>query len=164
MRISGTRVTTTVAVVVALLLASACGGSDDDVVAVTGTTSCVDVVDGVDTGEGMSFRDAVYECTMDVTDERLVGVTETVNSCDFTEDGETTIGKCEGTSVITNDGGTWEGTFAGTTTWSTTEPTHVHHMDLVYIGTGDYDGFQFVAEMDGYAYPWDVNGQIETTG
>ena len=167
MRIGRTRMTTTIAIMVAvpaLLFAAACGGSDDQVVEVTGTSSCVDVVDGVRTGEGMSFRDAVYECTMDVTDERLLGITETVNSCDFSEDGETTLGECNGTSLVTNDGGTWEGTFTGTTTWSTTEPDHLHHMDLVFIGTGDYDGLRFVAEMDGYGYPWDVTGYIESTG
>lgn len=161
------RMTTTLAMLVALpalLLAAACGGSDDEVVEVTGTTSCVDVVDGVSTGEGANFRDAVYECTMDLTDERIEGVTETVNSCDFTEDGEVTLGECEGSSVITNDGGTWEGTFTGTTTWSETEPAHVHHIELVFIGTGDYDGLRFVAEMDGTNYPWAVTGQVESTG
>ena len=166
MAIRRTRMTTTIAMVVALpalLLAAACGGSDDEVVEVTGTTSCVDVVDGVGTGEGMSFRDAVYECTMDVTDEQLVGVAETINSCDFTEDGGVTVGECDGTSMITNEGGTWEGTFTGTTTWSETEPAHVHHVELVFIGTGDYDGLRFVAEMDGTNYPWAVTGQVEPT-
>ena len=146
------------------MLASACAGSADQTVEVTGTTSCVDVVDGTDTGDGMNFRDAVYECTMDLTDERLLGVTETVNSCDFSEDGETTLGECHGTSVVTNDGGTWEGTFTGTTTWSTAAPAHVHHFDLVFIGTGDYEGLEFLAEMDGTDYPWDVTGQVEPTG
>jgi hypothetical protein len=70
----------------------------------------------------------------------------------------------DGTSVITNDGGTWQGTFTGTTTRSETEPAHVHHLDLVFIGTGDYDGLRFVAEMDGTDYPWDVTGQVEPTG
>lgn len=154
----------TLVAVPALLLAAACGGSDDGVVEVTGTTSCVDVVDGVGTGEGMSFRDAVYECTMDLTDERLQGVAETVNSCDFTEDGETTLGECYGTSVLTNDDGTWEATFTGTTTWSETEPAHLHHLELVFIGTGEYDGLRFVAEMDGTDYPWAVTGQVESTG
>jgi len=166
MRIRRTRMTATIAMVIALpaLLAAACGGNDDEVVEVTGTTTCVDVVDGVGTGEGMSFRDAVYECTMDVTDGRLVGVTETVNSCDFSEDGEATLGECHGKSVITNDDGTWEGTFTGTTTWSATEQDHVHHMDLVFIGTGEYEGLRFVAEMDGVDYPWDVTGHVEPTG
>jgi hypothetical protein len=118
----------------------------------------------ISTGDGTSFRDAVYECTMDVTDARRQGVTETINSCDCSEDGETTFGECHGTSLVTNDGGTWEGTFTGTTTWSTAEPDHLHHMDLVFIGTGDYDGLRFVAEMDGYGYPWDVTGHIESTG
>jgi hypothetical protein len=165
MFISARRVTLTVAMMAAVLalMLAACGGNDDDVTEVTGTSSCVDVVDGVRAGEGMNFRDAVYECTMDVTDERLVGVTETVNSCDFTEDGEVTLGECHGASVITNDGGTWDGTFTGTTTWSDTAPAHVHHIEFVFIGTGDYDGLRFVAEMDGTDYPWAVTGQIEPT-
>jgi Tfp pilus assembly protein PilW len=166
MFVSARRATTTIALtaaVPALMLAAACGGNGDDAVEVTGTSSCVDVVDGVGTGDGMNFRDAVYECTMDVTDERLVGVAETVNSCDFTEDGEVTLGECDGTSVITNDDGTWEGTFTGTTTWSDTEPAHVHHIELVFVGTGAYDGLRFVAEMDGTGYPWTVTGQVEPT-
>ena len=63
MRIGRTALATTIAVgvaVPALLLAAACGGSDDQVVEVTGTASCIDVVDGASTGDGMDFRDAGY--------------------------------------------------------------------------------------------------------
>ena len=152
----------TMAMAATALLPTACGGDDAaEIVEVTGTTNCVDVKDGVDTGDGSGFRDAVYECTMDLSDERLDSAGETINSCDITEDGETTLAECRGTTVLTNEGGTWEGTFSGTSTWSTTNPAHVHDMDFVFVGTGDYDGLQFVATMEGTDYPWNVAGQIE---
>ena len=152
----------TMAMAATALLPTACGGDDAaEIVGVTGTTNCVDVKNGVDTGDGSGFRDAVYECTMDLSDERLDSAGETINSCDITEDGETTLAECRGTTVLTNEGGTWEGTFSGTSTWSTTNPEHVHDMDFVFVGTGDYDGLQFVATMEGTDYPWNVAGQIE---
>ena len=158
-RVKLIRITTVIAA--AALLPAACGGDDAvEIVQVTGTTSCVDVEDGIDTGVGNSFRDAVYDCTMDLSDDRLDSAGETINSCDVTEDGETTLAECRGTSVLTNDGGTWEGTFSGTSTWSTTNPAHVHDMDFVFVGTGDYEGLQFVATMEGTDYPWNVTGQI----
>lgn len=161
-RVTLIRLTTVIAA--AALLPAACGNDDAEIVDVTGTTNCVDVKDGIDTGVGMSFRDAVYDCTMDLSDDRLDGAGETINSCDVTEDGETTLAECRGTSLLTNDGGTWEGTFSGTSTWSTTDPAHVHDMDFVFVGTGDYDGLQFVATMEGTDYPWNVTGQIEPIG
>ena len=158
-RVKLSRVTMVIAATA--LLPAACGGDDAEIVEVTGTSSCVDVIDGTGVGVLTSFRDAVYDCTMDLSDERLDSAGETINSCDITEDGETTLGECRGTSVLTNDGGTWEGTFTGTTTWSTTNPAHVHDMDFVFVGTGDYEGLQFVATMEGTGFPWNVTGQIE---
>ncbi len=84
----------------------------------------------------------------------------TVN-CDFAEDGESVIGDCWGTSVITNAGGTWDGTFTGTTSWSLSEPDHVHVLDATYIGTGDYAGLRLVIRVGGTDYPWAMTGRIE---
>jgi hypothetical protein len=66
-----------------------------------------------------------------------------------------------GTTVLTDDGGTWERTFSGTSTWSTTDPAHVHDMDFEFVGTGEYEGLRFVATMEGTDYPWSVTGQLE---
>ena len=152
----------TMAMAATAMLPAACGGDDAaEIVDVTGTTNCVDVKDGIDTGVGMSFRDAVYDCTLNLSDERLDSAGETINSCDITLDGETTLGECRGTTLLTNDGGTWEGTFSGTTTWSINNPAHVHDMDFVFVGTGEYEGLQFVATMEGTDWPWNVTGQIE---
>jgi len=144
------------------MLPAACGGDDAaEIVEVTGTSSCIDVIDGTGTGVGNSFRDAEYECTMVVSDARLLGKSSVVNSCDLPEVDGVTLGECWGTAELTNDGGTWEGTFTGTTTWSGNNPAHAHDMDFVYVGTGDYEGLQFVATMEGTNYPWNVTGQIE---
>ncbi len=163
MRPSGrvTLIRLTMAMAVTAMLPTACGGADAEIVEVTGTSSCVDVKDGIDTGVGDGFRDAEYDCTMNLSDQRLDSEGETITSCDITEDGETTLAECRGTTVLTNDGGTWEGTFSGTSTWSTTNPSHVHDLDFVFVGTGEYEGLQFVATMEGTDYPWNVTGQIE---
>ncbi len=52
------------------------------------------------------------------------------------------------------------GTFSGTTTWSAVNPAHAHDMDFVFVGTGDDEGLQFVATMEGTGYPWSITGQI----
>lgn len=58
-------------------------------------------------------------------------------------DGETRAGHFSGTSVISNEGGTWEGTVSGTSTWTPGE-AHVHVSDAVYLDTGDCEGLRFV--------------------
>ncbi len=75
--------------------------------------------------------------------------------------GESVIGDCWRTLVITNAGGTWDGTFTGTTTWSLSEPDHVHMIDSTHIGTGDYDGLRLVSLTEGTDYPWTITGRIE---
>ena len=131
----------TMAMAATALLPTACGGDDAaEIVEVTGTTNCVDVKDGVDTGDGSGFRDAVYECTMDLSDERLDSTGETINSCDITEDGETTLAECRGTTVLTNDGGTWEGEWVGSIH---SDGTHTTYGTLT--GSGDYAGLHYIS-------------------
>ena len=126
---------------------------------VTGSTMCFDAPSSVWTDDEL----IVYSCSFDVSDERLAGEIETVVSCDFSVDGETTLGECVGTSAVHNDGGAWGGVFSGTTTWSDSEPAHVHEMQQVYLGTGDYEGLRFVGTLRGTDFPWEVTGQIEST-
>lgn len=126
---------------------------------VTGTTSCLDAPSSMWADDEL----IVYSCSFDVSDERLAGEIETVVSCDFSVDAETTLGECVGTSAIHNDGGAWGGVFSGTTTWSDSEPAHVHEMRQVYLGTGDYEGLRFVGTLRGTDFPWEVTGQIEST-
>jgi hypothetical protein len=144
------------------LLATAVVATAAEPVEVTGTSSCFQTVDG-ETPPGLTgpdFRNSVYSCSFDVSDDRMTGDAETVNNCDFSVDGETTVGNCWGTSVLQNDGGAWAGVFSGTTSWSDSEPTHIHEIDLVYLGAGGYDGLQFTGTFTGADYPWAVTATI----
>jgi hypothetical protein len=155
---------------VAGLMLTACGGDDvADIVEVTGTSTGVQIQDGTMSGpalpttgwEATTLRDSVYVYTNVMSDARVSGEQETTVNCDFVEDGEAVIGDCWGTLTIENDGGTWDGTFTGTTTWSLSEPDHVHVIDPTFVGTGDYDGLRYVMVAEGTDYPWAVTGRIE---
>lgn len=98
------------------------------------------------------------------SDDRLVGTYELQIECDITEDGETTIADCTGPNTLTSDGGTWDGTCEGTTTWTTTEPDHIHVFDCTYLGSGDYAGLRFSQHLEGIGYPWAYTGTIEPVG
>ena len=65
-------------------------------------------------------------------------------------------------STIINDGSTWEGGCTGTTTWTVTEPEHMHDMDCTLVGAGGYAGLRFVFTVTGGDVdPWQMTGQIE---
>jgi hypothetical protein len=71
------------------------------------------------------------------------------------------LGQCWSPSTLTSEGGTWEGTFTGTTAWSSDAVNHLHTMDPTCRGTGDDEGPRYVAHVgggdDGW---WPVVGQI----
>jgi hypothetical protein len=98
------------------------------------------------------------------SDARLVGTYKLQIECDITEDGDTTIADCTGPNTLTNDGGTWDGACEGTSTWTSTEPDHVHVFDCTYLGSGDYAGLRFTQHMEGIDYPWSYTGTIEPVG
>jgi hypothetical protein len=117
-------------------------------------------------GSGVSWstmRDEVYRAAFtDLSDERVNGDLETVMDIEITVEGDRTTGLLTITSItITNDGGTWEGSGQGTSTWTKTEPAHVHNIDFTLAGTGDYEGLQFTFHVEGVNYPWDLTGTIE---
>ncbi len=139
----------------AVLPASA--GAADPATEVTGEVMCTDALSSVWADPEL----IVYSCSFDVSDARLLGEVETVASCEFSQDGETTLGECSGTSAIHNEGGAWAGVFSGTTTWSDSAPAHVHEMVQVYLGTGGYEGLRFEGTFSGTDFPWTVTGRIE---
>jgi hypothetical protein len=100
-------------------------------------------------------------CTLNVSDPRVSGTGPVIVDCTFTDDGETTVGQCTGTNAMSSDGGSWEGTFSGTTSWSTSEPDHLHVLDITYLGSGGYDGLRLVGTLTGYDWPWTFVGRIE---
>jgi len=74
----------------------------------------------------------------------------------------TSTGDCTVTSTLTNDGGTWEGGCTGTTTWTVTEPEHMHDMDCTLVGAGGYEGLRYVFSIAGAEGLWALTGQIES--
>mgnify|MGYP001814092244 FL=1 len=150
--------------------------SDDNAqtesVAVTGETTCVVESGGTWSGPpldesglpGSTQSDYVLSCTGPASDPRAeVSWINTIN-CDFVFDGEATVGTCQGTSVGTNDAGTWEGTLVGTTTWSKTNPGHMHVADVATVGSDGYVGLTFVYTVEGIDDPWTLTGTIGSAG
>ena len=101
-------------------------------------------------------------CDTTSSDERVAGTNRYNPECELSKVGDTTTGDCSFPITLTNDGGTWEGTCEGTTTWSTSEPAHVHKFDCTYLGTSDYEGLRYVVHVEGSGdYPWPTTGRIE---
>lgn len=137
----------TAIVVVAVLLAG-CGG-DDAVSQVTGQASCVET-ESAWSGPALASdvpgtsAEVTYDCDYVLSDARVSGSGPAVVRVDMSIDGETRVGQISGTPVISNEGGTWECTVvSGTTTWTPGE-AHVHVVDSVCLGAGDYEGLRFV--------------------
>jgi hypothetical protein len=156
---------------VLIVLLAACG-SQMEPVDVTGLVQSPAIVKGELSGEpiegsGESWtiqRGSLYTGAWETSDERLSGDDETVVNCDLSQPSsgeEKYVAECWGTTTLTNDGGTWEGTFQGTSSWSSSEPEHVHDMETVFVGTGDHEGLQFVGTYGGVDFPWELTGTVE---
>ncbi len=113
---------------------------------------------GYEHGRGTIIRDT----GSGLSDDRVNGDLEALMDIDIFVEGYRTTGLISMPRVtITNDGGTWEGTATGVTTWTTTEPLHRHYIHFTLLGTGDYEGLRFTYLLEGINYPWTVNGTIE---
>lgn len=147
-----------------LAIAASCGADSTTTTVVDRTTAITTATAEVtgDTGSCGISDEADYVCDVETSDDRASGIAKTDIDCDFTEDGETTVGDCRGPSNLTNDGGAWEGTCEGTTTWSTAEPDHVHSIDCTYIGAGAYAGLRYRMHLEGVDFPWSITGLIES--
>jgi hypothetical protein len=149
------------------LLATVAIGIGAEPVEVTGESTFGPVGESVWSGEpvpglpGSHQSNYVLEGTMTSSDERLSGAIDNVVACDFSVDGETTLGECWGTVTVQNERGAWAGIISGTTTWSDTAPAHVHVMDFDYLGAGDYEGLRFKGVIEGTDMPWRITGTIE---
>ena len=167
----GFKTQTSVLALVALIALSlvSCGGTSETV-EVSGTTGRCTNADGISSGEvlpasGVQASLTGYTGTCPnykMSDERVSGSQESVIDCEFSQEGESTVGECQVSDVIHNEGGGWEGNCEGTTSWSTSAPNHVHVFDCTYLGTGDYDGLRYVAHNEGLDTPWTVTGTIES--
>ena len=134
----------------ALLLASSlivvvgCGGSDsesvgdDGRVPVVGTSTFVrEDADSTPTqaGDVLEARDLVWVYENVMSDERVSGTSTVTINYDMYPAG---IADMWGTTVLTNDGGTWEGEWVGSIH---NDGTHTTYETLT--GTGDYAGLRF---------------------
>ncbi len=101
--------------------------------------------------------DTPADCELGDTMKRLVAaataalVTLLIGGCGESE-----------TETITNDNGTWEGTWEGTSTFGegAADDEHFHDVTYTLLGTGDYDGLEFVFHMEGFEHPWPLEGTI----
>ncbi|WP_062524301.1 hypothetical protein [Demequina rhizosphaerae] len=129
-----------------LLALSGCGGDSGDYpVEVTGQTEC----DSLGT---------LPTCQDDMSDARVTGENEIILNIDSL--GAETASS--GSAVLTNDGGTWEGTIEGTRTESDeAEDGYCYDFTAELVGTGDYDGLAYSATYTGCDLPWEVTGTID---
>ena len=161
-------------VLVAGLLGALAGCSGETYpMAVTGDTGPCSDNDTVWSGDPLPMvPGTVLERTVrcpEVTtsDERTSGATENHFRCEFSQQGESTVGDCVSDATLTNDGGTWHAPDGHITiTLRFGEPTTVVQ-DTVYAGAGDYEGLRYTnhvtSSFDGtdHDYPWRVTGTIE---
>jgi hypothetical protein len=102
-----------------------------------------------------------YDCVYTMSDGRVSGTGPAIVRVDMSLNGDTRVGEISGTVVISNEGGTWEGTAWGTTTWTLTNQSHVHVMDGEYLGAGGYEGLRLLIHQEGIGFPWTSTGRIE---
>jgi hypothetical protein len=102
-----------------------------------------------------------YDCVYTITDGRVSGTGPAVVRVDMSLNGDTRVGEISGTAVISNEGGTWESTVWGTTTWTLTNQSHVHVMDSEGLGTGGYEGLRLLIHQEGIGFPWTTTGRVE---
>lgn len=128
-------------------------------VELTGTSDCAlrkSPTDGPSV-EGFveTYRDGAFACTERASDPRVSGTGENRFNVNIRADRSADIW---GTWVITNDLGTWEGSWAGTVDNGYT----THRAAGVLLGSGAYEGFRYrpsVVSSEGVDYA--VTGTIE---
>lgn len=130
------------AIGMALPVAS-CSSTEVEPVAVTGTEVCTQTADEGDV--------LWYECHDSTSDERVSGTL--VVSVRQEQEPPTPM---DGTVALTNDGGSWQGDWAGEITSGSN-----HIMEGVLIGSGDYEGLQYRVRWEGVTEPLAITGTIE---
>jgi hypothetical protein len=175
--VMNTRTVWTSLVVVPGLLAALAGCSGETYpVEVTGDTGACSESEPVWSGDplplaGGTVLERTVSCPgVTTSDERTTGAVQSTFRCEFSEQGDSTVGDCVSDSTLTNDGGTWHAPQSRITiTLTVGEPTTVVH-DSVYVGAGDYEGLRYTNRVtnffDGteHDYPWQVTGTIDQDG
>ena len=127
-----------------MTVSAGCGSSDSDSVGddgrvpVVGTSTFVrEDADSTQnqSGDVLEARDLVWVYENVMSDERVSGIATVTINYDMYPAG---IADMWGTTVLTNDGGTWEGEWIGSIRG---DGTHTTFETLT--GTGDYDGLRY---------------------
>ena len=125
----------------------------------TGTETCSATGAGHDlaVGDIVATRGLEMSCTDTMSDERLSGARTLDVSVDTRADDSADLW---GTSIVSNDGGTWEGFFFGTV-----DPGYTtHHVRSLMHGSGGYEGLLLRLEVTGTGEPgFDLRGEIIDT-
>jgi len=105
---------------------------------VTGNETCVTNADGTETAldDLTAYRGVVMSCTDTMSDPRVTGTGRNEVSIDMRADESAEIW---GKYVLANDGGTWEGRWAGTVDKGYT----THRVETLLVGTGEYEGLLY---------------------
>ncbi len=106
-------------------------------------------------GDITAYRGVVGTCTDTMSDPRLTGTGKNELSIDMRPDESADIW---GTYVLVNDGGTWEGRWAGTVDKGYT----THRVEALLVGTGDYEGLLYRMSLvsDATDTGYDITGLI----
>lgn len=120
---------------------------------VTGIEHCSIDTGTTDTGADgvMHYRGGRATCTHEADDPRVSGAVDYTWDADLWPAG----GVQWGAGTISNDGGTWEGTYSGVVS----DPTQGDAITFWLKGAGDYAGLSYYYRVTGSG-PWEVTGLI----
>jgi hypothetical protein len=175
-----------IAVMAAAALALAltgCGGGSDEPVKVTGMSGESESGEGELRPVGEAFSDGPCAGQQDwaganervtwtygedsssswVSDERVAGDMEFSMDADYRDEGsDICVIYLGGTVIITNDNGSWEGTWEGTSTYGpgAGDEENMYDLEFTMQGNGDYDGLAYAYNVRGKAHPWPLTGTI----
>lgn len=101
-----------------------------------------------DAGTLTRTSDEPFIVEQDASDPRATGTIDIVAQTDVRADNS---GEISGTWVLTNDGGTWEGTVSSTMSAKTATVPDTQYLRVVAKGTGGYTGLTL--HLQGYGPP-----------
>ena len=133
---------------------------------VTGDSSCIVTDIGAWTGDRLAggfrteLRGQSLSCTDDTSDPRVNGSWDVALNCDYSVEGDMTVGECWGTMETAGIGGGWRGTFVAATEWSAETQEISHIIDADVLGSDDYDGLRYVYRSEGPLPALGLTGHI----
>jgi hypothetical protein len=123
---------------------------------VTASSTCPESAPGSEwrVGDVTHLRGILLTCTNTSSDARLDGVATVDLNLDLREDESADMW---GSATIETDGGTWRGYWLGTVD----EGYTTHHMEVVYLGSGGYEGLRLRTSQTSDGSDGVITGTIE---